>query len=162
MMKQLASDNGDSSRKFTATNNNSKSANSTVITLPANSDNTPAPDDRTELVALRSCKPIPESWLRMNNQNVQKARETEAQLLKTTKEFNINSKQVSSAALINREDIVNKLIKEKGTKRFTLTNGNKRTILNATNNDNASTLVDNSSSTIDNVLNGAKIIGPSA
>lgn len=161
MMRPVASDNS-SNNGFTANDSNeSKSdGNSTVTTLPADGDNTPAPDDRTELVALRSSKPVPEHWLRMNRQDVQKTRETEARLLRTTKNFNSNNKQVSSAALINRGDIMNKLIKEKGTRRFTLTNGNKRTTLSANNNDNADTLVNRSSRSVSALLKDTTLSNP--
>ncbi|KAI8055755.1 hypothetical protein BDF22DRAFT_671964 [Syncephalis plumigaleata] len=135
--------------------------NSTVTTLASTSDITPPPEDRTELVALRSSKPVPEAWLRSNNQDVRKTRETEAQLLKTTQEFNANSEQVSSAALINREDVVDKLIKEKDVKQFTLTNGNKRAVLDASTNDDASTLVSRFSPSVNDVLENATVSDPS-
>lgn len=71
-------------------------------------------DDRENILDLRSPVPIPEEYLRMNNQNVTYIRAQEAETRKVVKKLNNLEGYVSPCALLNREDFLVKLAK-KGT-----------------------------------------------
>ncbi|KAI9598693.1 hypothetical protein BDF19DRAFT_431159 [Syncephalis fuscata] len=132
--------------------------NTTVVAVPSTASVLPAPDDRTELVALRSTKPVPESWLRANNHDVGQARATESDLLQTTKKFNENSNEISSAALINQEDVLKSLASS--AKQFTITNARKRVNINLKNSESLVDAIKKAASSVMRVLSNAHISNP--
>lgn len=71
-------------------------------------------DDRENILDLRSPVPIPDEYLRLNNQNVTYIRAQEAETSKLVKKLNNLEGYVSPCALLNREDFLVKLAK-KGT-----------------------------------------------
>jgi hypothetical protein len=137
----------------------SQNGNATANAAPVTdvSDSTPAPDDRTELVALRSSKPVPESWLQANHHDVQQARNTESLLLDATKKFNADGKTISPAALINDQDTLKKLPKPANGRAFTCTNAGKRVTVKVAQDQDLVSAIKKVSTSVAKVLNNAVV-----
>jgi len=84
----------------------------TATPKTATDHNTPADDDRKELIKIRKPSPIPDAWIKMNSLDKDKIREQEANIFAFIRKLNIVPDYISDAALWHKKMMLSELMQK--------------------------------------------------